>query len=238
MFYNIYKQVIKDLTRRSRKDLCELSKSILIKAENLHNLTKKEKDLIKKIDNFILRSQYEDDSVPTRNEILDWCSKLFESKLHMTAAQNFVMDATKQSASEKAQLKCMEARGYKMEKMPASGKNSIRFNEESDSLVGVKVEGETSRSFDYKRTYLEFTEYFFGKVCFFQGGHQNAVKSELVKFLKSGNKYFKANPNSNLVFTALVDGDSVTEEDLNEYKKYTSKRVRLVNCDSYQPFEL
>jgi hypothetical protein len=238
MFFNIYKQVLKDLTRRNRKKLCELSKSILMKGENSQRLSKKEKELIKKIDNFILRAHFEDDTNWTRYKILDLCSKIYDSELQQLAAHNFVMDATKQSASEKAQLECMESRGYKMEKMSVSGENSLRFSETSNSLVHVKVEGETSRSFDYKRVYLDFTEYFFGKVCFSQGGHQNSVKSELVNFLKSSIEYLKNNPNSNLVFTALVDGDSLTEENLKEYQKYTSKRVRLVNCDSYQPFEL
>lgn len=238
MFIDIYRQVHKDLSRNNRREVVRLSVSILSKFENQKKFTKTESDLIKKIDNFIIRSHYEDDMVPTRNEILDWCSKSYESKLHMTAAQNFVMDATKQSASEKAQLKFMEQRGFPMEKMSSSGTNSLRFGNNSNSLVVVKIEGETSRSFDYMRKYVDITEYFFGKVCFSQGGHQNSVKSELVNFLKSANDYLKNNLNSNLVFTALVDGDSLTQENLNEYQKYTSKNVRLMNSDSYLPFEI
>jgi hypothetical protein len=235
MFIDIYGQILKGLTRTNRRNLCDTAKSILHKGTN-YKLTKKELDLIKKIDNFIIRSHFEDDSTWDRNEILILCSKLYEDKTYKLAAQSFVMAATKQSASEKAQLKCMENRGYKMKKMFSSKENSLRFNEKSTSLVKVKIEGVTSRSFDYERNYSHITEYFLGKVVFSQGGHQNGVKSEIVDFLRRGINYHKNNPNSNIIFTALVDGDSLTEKDLKNYEKYTSKKVRLMNSDSYLPF--
>jgi len=235
MFNDTYKSIIKELTRKSRRELQRLSVSILKKG--LHSkLTKTEKELINKINNFIGRSYFEKDFEWTTKEILELCTELLTCKKCQMSAQQFVKDATKQSASEKAQIAHMKLRGFEIFKMSASGKNSIRFNEKSNILVPDKIEGETSRSFDYVRKYDGVTEYFLGKVVFSQGGHQNGVKSEVIDFLVRSKKYLQENPDSMLIFTALVDGDSLTNDDYENYKKYTSEKVRLMNCDNYEQF--
>jgi predicted nucleic-acid-binding protein len=235
MFNDTYKSIIEELTRKSRRELQRLSVSILKKGL-VSNLTKSERELINKIDNFIGRSYFEEGFEWSTKEILEVCSELLNCKKNQILAQQFIKDATKQSASEKAQIKHMELRTFKISKMSASGKNSIRFNEESNKLVSNKIEGITSRSFDYVRTYDNITEYFLGKVVFSQGGHQNGVKSEIIDFLIRSKKYLETNPNSNLIFTALVDGNSLTNDDCENYKKYTTEKVRLMNCDNYQQF--
>jgi hypothetical protein len=235
MFNDTYKSIVKELTRKSRRELQRLSVSILKKGL-YSKLTKTEKELINKIDNFIGRSYFEGGFEWTTKEILELCTELLTCKKCQMSAQQFVKDATKQSASEKAQIEHMKLRGFEISKMPASGKNSIRFNEKSNILVPDKIEGETSRSFDYVRKYDGITEYFLGKVVFSQGGHQNGVKSEIIDFLIRSKKYLQENPDSMLIFTALVDGDSLTNDDYENYKKYTSEKVRLMNCDNYGQF--
>ena len=235
MFNDTYKSIIKELTRKSRRELQRLSVYNLKKG--LHSkLTKTENELINKINNFIGRSYFEKDFEWTTKEILELCTELLTCKKCQMSAQQFVKDATKQSASEKAQIAHMKLRGFEIFKMSASGKNSIRFNEKSNILVPDKIEGETSRSFDYVRKYDGITEYFLGKVVFSQGGHQNGVKSEVIDFLVRSKKYLQENPDSMLIFTALVDGDSLTNDDYENYKKYTSEKVRLMNCDNYEQF--
>lgn len=234
MFNNTYNRILKELTYKSRLDLQKTSKSILKKGTN-SKLTKSEKDLINKIDNHIIRNHYH--SFINREMVLEWCSKLFESSIYEVLSQQFIKDATKQSVSEKAQIKCMKENGFNIVKMSACGKNSLRFDENSQNLIHIKIEGLTSRSFDYKREYDGVVEYFLGKVVSHQGGHQNTVKSEIVDFLRRSNSYLKFNDNSNLVFTALVDGNSLTKIDLENYNKYTSSRVRLMNCDNYVPYK-
>ena len=193
MFNDTYKSIIKELTRKSRRELQRLSVSILKKG--LHSkLTKTEKELINKINNFIGRSYFEKDFEWTTKEILELCTELLTCKKCQMSAQQFVKDATKQSASEKTQIAHMKLRGFEIFKMSASGKNSIRFNEKSNILVPDKIEGETSRSFDYVRKYDGVTEYFLGKVVFSQGGHQNGVKSEVIDFLVRSKKYLQENP--------------------------------------------
>lgn len=233
MFNTTYDKIKETLTRGNRRELNRLSISILKKGVG-SKLTNDERDLIKKIDNHIERVYYE--SNITREKILNWLSKLFDDEIYEFASQQFVKDATKQTASEKAQMKCMEDNGFKLIKLAASGKNSLRFDEKSLILITTKTEGVTSRSFDYKREYDGFIEYFTGKVTFGQGGSQNGMKEEVINFLKRAKKFLEQNIDSNFVFTALVDGDALTEDDLLSYQEYTSDRVRLVNCDNYQPF--
>jgi hypothetical protein len=234
MFNTVYTEIKKNLTRGNRRELHRLAVSLKKKGIS-GKLTKDERELLKKIDNHIERNHYE--SNIDREMIIDWLSRLNESPIYEFAAQQFVKDALKQSASEKAQIKCMEENGHPMNKMSASGKKSLRFDKESNSLIPTKTEGVTSRSFDYKREYDGFIEYLTGKVSFGQGGGQSNMKDEIVNFLKRSNKFLSQNPNSNFVFTALVDGDALTEKDKENYKTFTSDRVRLMSCDNYTPYE-
>ena len=235
MFDTVYKEIKKNLTRGNRRELQRLAVSLKKKGIS-GKLIKGERELLKKIDNHLERNHYE--SNIDREMIIDWLSRLNEGPIYEFSAQQFVKDALKQSASEKAQMKCMEENGHPMSKMSASGKNSLRFDKESKSLIPTKTEGVTSRSFDYKREYNGFVEFFTGKVTYGQGGAQNGVKEEIVNFLKRAKKFLGENPDSNYVFTALVDGDAFTESDLLSYQQYTSDRIRLVSCDNYEPFLL
>lgn len=233
MFKSTYNKIKEFTTRNNRREMYRLSISIKEKGVN-GKLSRKERDLIKKIDSHIERSHY--DSNITREKILNWLSKIFNDELCEFACQHFVKDATKMTISERAQIEHMKSRSFEMSKLPASGKNSLRFDENSLNIISTKIEGITSRSFDYKREYSGMVEYFTGKVTFGQGGAQNNMKEEIVNFLKKSNNFLVQNPNSNFVFTALVDGDALTENDLLSFQKYTSERVRLMNSDNYTPY--
>ena len=233
MFNTIYKKIKQKLKRGNRRKLHSLAISLKKKGIS-GKLTQDEREFLKKIDNHIERVHY--DSNITREDIIEWVSKLDEGGIYEWGSQQFVKDALKQSASEKAQIKCMEEKGFPMSKMSASGKNSLRFDEKSKNLVLTKTEGITSRSFDYKREYNDFVEIFTGKVTYGQGGAQNGMKTEIVDFLKRAQKFLEQNPDCNFVFTALVDGDSLTDKEREEYRKYTSNKVRLMNCDTYKPY--
>lgn len=235
MFNTVYNEIKKNLTRGNRRELHRLAVSLKKKGIS-GKLTKGERELLKKIDNHLERNHYE--SNIDREMIIDWVSRLNEGPIYEFSAQQFVKDALKQSASEKAQMKCMEENGFPMSKMSASGKNSLRFDKESKSLIPTKTEGVTSRSFDYKREYNGFVEFFTGKVTYGQGGAQNGVKEEIVNFLKRAKKFLEKNTDSNFVFTALVDGDAFTESDLLSYQQYTSDRIRLMSSDNYTPYML
>jgi hypothetical protein len=234
MFITTYKEIIKNLTRQNRRTNVRLANSIIEKQLNGKKLTKKELELKTKIENWFERSFLESDY--TVSELLFDIANSLTNRDCEVKSQQFVINATRQSASEKSQLEHMKLRGYQMIKMPASGKNSLRFSQNSFGLVSNKTEGETSRSFDYKRKYDGIVEFLTGKVTFGQGGGQNGTKSEIVDFLRRANVFLKKNTDSNMVFTALVDGDSFTSEDFLEFAKFTSNRVRLMSSDNYVPF--
>jgi len=234
MFNTTYKKILEKLTRENRRKLKQLSDSILKKGLKSPKLLKKERDLLEKMTNWINRSYFDFDY--TLEEFLIDCSNSLTDRQAQKFSQNFVVNATRQSASEKAQMEHMQKRGYKIIKLKASGKDSLRFDEQSTRLGTVKTEGITSRSFDYVREYDGIIEYFTGKVTFGQGGGQNGMKTEIVDFLNRAKKFLEQNPDCNFVFTALVDGDSLIDEEREEYKKYTSNKVRLMNCDIYEPY--
>ncbi len=233
MFNTIYNKIKETLTKKNRRELNRTAITILKKGIN-EKLTKNERELLKKIDNHLERSHYE--MIVTRELILDKCSKIFENVDYQIACQEFLKCVIKQNASEKAQMEYMKERGFEMLKLAANGKNSLRFDEDSKTLIPTKTEGVTSRSFDYERQYHGFIEYLTGKVTFGQGGSQNGMKDEIVNFLKRAKSFLQQNTDSNYVFTALVDGDSLTESDLSSYTQFTSEKVRLMSCDNYYPF--
>jgi len=227
-FDELYKDLFSEWTRRNRREVDRLSKSIREKLENGKKLTKDENDLYHKVQMYCERQSFTQEHI---SEIL----KAISDTEHVAGC--YAKDPSKQNISEAAQKKHMELRGCELEKLPPSGKNSLRFCPKNKTLVSKKVEGNTSRSFDYFRKYGQTVEYFLGKVCWGQGGHQNSVKDEIVKFLKSANEFLENNPEDlSKVFTVLVDGDAITENDLKEYRKYTNSRVRIFNSDEYVPF--
>ena len=233
-FQELYNELFIEWTQRNRREVRILAGSILKKNALRQKLNKDEESLYYKVQMFIQRACFSQDDIDEENLTVNGVLKqILENSF---TATTFAKDPTKQNISESAQKKHLSLKGFEIEKLSASGQNSLRFGPKNETIVPKKVEGLTSRSFDFIRQYGETVEYFLGKVCWGQGGHQNSVKDEIVKFLKSANQYLENNPNSNMVFTALVDGDAVTQENVEVYRKYTSSRVRFFNSDEYVPF--
>jgi hypothetical protein len=233
-FNELYKELFSEWTRRNRREVKRLSESIREKLENGKKLTKDENDLYYKVQMWFERASFTQEDIDEQNLSISGLLKQISDNFYL--ATSFSKDAAKQNISEAAQKKHMSQLGYQIEKLSSSGKNSLRFCSQNKTLVSEKVEGGTSRSFDYIKEYGETVEYFLGKVCWGQGGHQNGVKNEIVRFLKSANEFLENNPDSNMVFTALVDGDAITEENVKEYRQYTDSKVRFFNSDEYVPF--
>ena len=137
MFNDTYKSIVKELTRKSRRELQRLSVSILKKGL-YSKLTKTEKELLNKIDNFIGRSYFEGGFEWTTKEILELCTELLTCKKCQMSAQQFVKDATKQSASEKAQIEHMKLRGFEISKMPAIREKIEARLDELESLMKAR----------------------------------------------------------------------------------------------------
>lgn len=233
-FQELYNELLDEWTQRNRVEVRRLASSILKKNELDQKLNKDEKSLRYKVQMHLQRNRYSQDEIDGQNlTVLGLLTELPENHF---MASTFAKDPTKQNISEAAQKKHMFLKGFEIEKLSASGQKSLRFGPKNETIVSKKVEGMTSRSFDFVRQYGETVEYFLGKVCWGQGGHQNSVKDEIVKFLKSANKFLENNPDSNMVFTALVDGNAITEENVKEYRQYTNSKVRFFSSDEYVPF--
>jgi hypothetical protein len=187
--------------------------------------TEKQKNLLVKIENYI-KKHYLDKSV---NDVL----------IDITSTENtyaivqFAIEITRQNISEKVQVEHLKSKGFNITKM--GNASAPRFSEDSTKLTYKKMEGETSRSFDYK-VENRYIDYGLGKTTFSQGGGQNGSKSEIVQFLKSALKYCESNPDEKVSFFVLIDGDSYTKEDLLGFLKHTSEKVRVYNSDNYIPY--
>lgn len=233
-YHEFYTELFSEWTRKNRREAKRLSESIRKKLKNGKEFTKDENDLYYKVQMWFERACFAQEDIDEQNLSISDLLKQISENLYIQTT--FAKDAAKQNISEASQTKHMGQMGYEIEKLSSSGKDSLRFCSQNKTLVDKKVEGGTSRSFDYIRKYDQTVEYFLGKVCWGQGGHQNTVKNEIVKFLKSANKFLENNPDSNMVFTALVDGDAVTDENAKEYRQYTNSKVRFFNSDEYIPY--
>jgi hypothetical protein len=228
-FKNVYLSVYEEMSTKNIQITKKIAHTILKK--ECAKLNSEEKKLYEKIKNFLERN-FLNKKYDVTNILNLLISNSKESELIIC---NFSKDVTKQNISEKVQLKVMSLNGVNMKKMSSSGKSSLRFSENNSSLVDKKSEGLTSRSFDYKIIKKTGSvEYVLGKVCNHQGGHQNSVKDEIIKFLRSANEYIIKNPNTQESFLALIDGDSFTVSDYEKFSRYTCGRVRVLNSDNYE----
>ena len=230
-FENTYTKIYEEMSDSNRISARKTSKLILDKIQKREQLDSTEKQFYVKVENFIKRNFLQ--SKFTIIELLELCSS--DSNESIIILCNFVKDVTKQNISEKTQIKVMSSNGVNIKKMSSNGKNSLRFSENNSNLTQIKSEGLTSRSFDYKILKKDGSvEYVLGKVCNHQGGHQNSVKDEIIKFLKSANEYILKNPKTSESFLALLDGNSFTDSDYKKFYDYTCGRIRVMSCNNYE----
>lgn len=102
-------------------------------------------------------------------------------------ASKFCKDPNKQNLSEKL---CREV--LKIQQMPPSGKNSIRFNRSGDIVNSFSLDTTKSVDFIYKGYYCTQK---YTKDC---GGLQDSQRNEVVQFLEKGSIKHKV--------MAIVDG--------------------------------
>jgi hypothetical protein len=125
MFLDTYNLKAFELTQTNRSNTERISKSLLKKGFD-GKLTKEEKDFLVKIDNHINRSHYNGNV--TKEQLLEYCSKISEGGIYEVLSQQFIKDVTKQNLSEKAQLQTMKDNGFPMNTISGSDKKSLRFD--------------------------------------------------------------------------------------------------------------
>jgi hypothetical protein len=217
-----YWTVHKEMVLSNKTNVVIWAKEIL--QRNLISKVKRHVELTQKIENWIKKYYSEKNLVDVLNSIVSGDEY---------SISIFAIEITRQNISEKVQKKHLEEKGYKVKKLNAS--KGPRFSKDKLSIVFKKSEGLTSRSFDYQIDKNQgWVDYVLGKTTFNQGGGQNGAKTEIVQFLTAANQFCIANPNTKILFTALLDGDSYTKEDFEQYSQYCSERVRVFTSDTYQ----
>ncbi len=109
-------------------------------------------------------------------------------------------DAMKQNLDEASIIEKIGAK-----KLPAGGKNNIRFNIDTGEMVtGKKADYTLTKSADFLLEYKNEQIYGSQKTIHGTGGHQTTQIREALEFVKAGNKNHKA--------IAVIDGQIVKEK--------------------------
>lgn len=189
---------------------------------------KKLKWLKEKVENHISRHNFNEDFSPN-----DFYQKIIDD---VVVASCFAKPVVKQNQSEKLQSEYLKQRGIKVKKLPATGKKSYRF------IVGTgkfgqykKDEDRTTHSMDFFCKGKKYHDYIMAKVTTTKGGAQNQQRHEMINIIKDMELYVEKNPNTNLRFVLLLDGDNYEKESFEVFKKHDSERIYITNSDQYLP---
>jgi hypothetical protein len=146
---------------------------------------------------------------------------------------------TKQSVSELLQCSFLKNKGIILKKIPASGKNSLRFLN-GEIVYGSQDKETDTKSFDF---ILDTNTYIYSKVTttgfdnvdlsLTQGGGQKNQFNDALNFLKQANLYCQKNED-NKKFILLVDGDYYTKDKIKTLNEYKNKRVIITNSDEFK----
>lgn len=188
--------------------------------------SKNDKWLLTKVINHIKRTgiEYTSDDVLkqiTQNDLI---------------ASQFCKSAAKQNSSEKCQLDYIkEYKNINLENLSAGGTNTWRFVSNTGEFKQTpKVEGKTSHSFDFR--YRGKYDYFImAKVTTTQGGGQNQQRQEMLDIIDDMKMFYVKNPDSNIRFVLLLDGDSYDGEGMTPFikKAKSENRIFITNSDTF-----
>lgn len=158
-----------------------------------------------KLNNFLERYKYSNLGTVEELKNLILADKL--------VASFFIKDPSKQNITEKA-----VARLLKVDKMPASGSNSVCFNESGELVHSTSNRNSKSADFYFNNIY--WTQ----KYTTSSGGHQDNQRHDVVKFLEYGSKNYKVG--------ALLDGDYWVNH-INKLKEdfKNNDNVIILSCE-------
>lgn len=109
------------------------------------------------------------------DKILDFMQLLVKIQNDLMVASLFAKDPSKQNVSEK-----MVAELLDIEKLPAGGANSVRFNKEGELVSQNTPDASKSADFLYNGIYLTQK---YTRVC---GGAQDNQRDDVITFLENG----------------------------------------------------
>ena len=149
------------------------------------------------------------------------------------AASTFAKSASRQRTAERAQLEYMQyERGIRVERMPASGYNSLRLQggklikgnmpKTVSSTKTMDAISDNHHTIDY--IYQKFTDGF--------GGAQDNQAMDAIRFLEAAHEYVDTHEDR-VRFVAVLDGSYYVRH-WHVFSSFRSSRVLVETSDSYK----
>jgi len=149
------------------------------------------------------------------------------------AASVFAKSASRQRTAEKAQLEYMQhERGVRVERLPATGFNSVRIQN------GKLVKGNVAKTIDSTKTMDAISDnhhtidYLYQKFTDGFGGAQDNQAMDAIRFLEAAQEYVDTH-DDRIRFVAILDGSYYVRH-WNVFASYITGRVMVETSDSYK----
>lgn len=149
------------------------------------------------------------------------------------AASVFAKSASRQRTAEKAQLEYLQhVRGVRVERLPASGYNSLRLQ------GGEIVKGNMPKTVDSTKTFDAISDnhhtidYLYQKFTDGFGGAQDNQAMDAIRFLEAAHEYIETH-DDRIRFVVILDGIYYTRH-WDVFTSFRSDRVLVETSDSYK----
>ena len=149
------------------------------------------------------------------------------------AASVFAKSASRQRTAEKAQLEYMQyERGIRVERLPATGYNSVRIQD------GELVKGNVARTIGSTKSMDAISDnhhtidYLYQKFTDGFGGAQDNQGVDALRFLEAAHDYVDTH-DDRVRFVAILDGGYYIRH-WNVFKSFAGTRVLVETSDSYK----
>ena len=149
------------------------------------------------------------------------------------AALVFAKTASRQCTAERAQLKYMQyERGIRVERLPASGYNSLRLQDGEIVAGNIPRTVSSTKTFDAISDNHHTVDYIYQKFTNSFGGAQDNQAMDAIRFLEAAQEYVDTHDNR-VRFVAILDGIYYARHwDL--FASFGSDRVLVETSDSYK----
>ena len=207
--------------RIQQKDLANLAKTKLAVSEHLENGTPLVPKFEKKIRTYCKKYNL------TRADVI--ASILSDD----VAASVFAKSASRQRTAEKAQLEYMQyVRGIRVERLPASGHNSMRLQGGEIVKGNVPKTVDSTKTFDAVSDNHHTIDYIYQKFTNGFGGAQDNQAMDAIRFLEAAHEYVETH-DDRVRFVAILDG-SYYGRHWNVFRSFRNSRVLVETSDSYK----
>lgn len=175
------------------------------------------------------------------NKIRTYCNKYNLTRAEVVAsilsddiaASVFAKSASRQRTAEKAQLEYMQyVRGIRVEKLPASGYNSLRLQGNEIVKGNVARTIDSTKTFDAVSDNHHTIDYLYQKFTDGFGGAQDNQAMDAIRFLEAASEYVETH-DDRIRFVAILDGSYYTRH-WNVFESFSTARILVETSDTYK----